>query len=56
MCYFQAFRKAWKSACSSKGGAFLEVTAEKNYLVKPVKFSGPCKADLITVQVRLHVE
>ncbi|KAL5556210.1 hypothetical protein UlMin_038446 [Ulmus minor] len=46
----RAFRKAWKFACSSKGGAFLEVTAEKNYLVKPVKFSGPCKADLITVQ------
>ncbi|KAL5556207.1 hypothetical protein UlMin_038443 [Ulmus minor] len=52
----RAFRKAWNFACSSKGGAFLDVTAEKKYLVKPVEFSGPCKADVITFQIYGNIE
>ncbi|XAR69457.1 Polygalacturonase [Bertholletia excelsa] len=45
----QAFLKAWKAACSSGGPVDLLVP-KKNYLVKPIRFSGPCKAD-ITMEV-----
>ncbi|XP_050283869.1 polygalacturonase [Quercus robur] len=38
----EAFRKAWKVACSSANSA-LVVTANKNYHLKPITFSGPCK-------------
>ncbi|KAJ7976798.1 Polygalacturonase [Quillaja saponaria] len=45
----QAFKKAWEAACASQG-AVLVVPAKKNYLLKPIKFSGPCKPGL-TVQI-----
>ncbi|KAM3733961.1 hypothetical protein ACB098_11G177200 [Castanea mollissima] len=38
----EAFRKAWKVACSSANSA-LVVPANKNYHLKPITFSGPCK-------------
>ncbi|KAH7557278.1 hypothetical protein JRO89_XS11G0100700 [Xanthoceras sorbifolium] len=44
----QAFMKAWKQACSHPG-AVLVVPEEKTYLLKPIRFSGPCKANT-TVQ------
>jgi len=45
---FQAFNDAWEVACSS-GGAVLLVP-ENNYLLKPFRFSGPCRSN-IEVQV-----
>ncbi|KAK9912713.1 hypothetical protein M0R45_036563 [Rubus argutus] len=45
----QAFQKAWKAACSSNGAHVLLVP-KKNYLVKPITFSGPCKSQL-TMQI-----
>lgn len=49
---FQAFKKAWKAACSSPGSV-LRVPRNKNYLLKPITFKGPCKGG-IEVQVRSH--
>ena len=48
-CNHQAFEKAWKDACSS--GSVLIVPENKNYLLKQITFSGPCKSDL-RVKVR----
>ncbi|CAJ1967577.1 unnamed protein product [Sphenostylis stenocarpa] len=45
----QAFKKAWEVACSSEGAVF--VVAQKNYLLKPITFSGPCKSN---IQVRIY--
>ncbi|GMI65730.1 ARABIDOPSIS DEHISCENCE ZONE POLYGALACTURONASE 1 [Hibiscus trionum] len=45
-----AFEKAWMKACSMKGAVVLRVPAGKNYLLKPVRFSGPCKSNL-TMQI-----
>ncbi|KAK3021840.1 hypothetical protein RJ639_046229, partial [Escallonia herrerae] len=42
----KAFEKAWKEACSSTG-AVLVVPKNKNYLVKPIRFTGPCKSAFI---------
>lgn len=44
----EAFKKAWEVACSS--GDVVLVVPEENYLLKPMRFSGPCKSD-ITVQI-----
>ncbi|GMI79647.1 ARABIDOPSIS DEHISCENCE ZONE POLYGALACTURONASE 2, polygalacturonase abscission zone A. thaliana [Hibiscus trionum] len=46
----EAFEKAWKKACSSKGGVVLLVPQGKNYVLKPVRFTGPCKSNL-TMQI-----
>ncbi|XP_059669837.1 polygalacturonase-like [Cornus florida] len=47
----EAFKKAWKVACSSSTGAVnFVVPNNKNYLLKPVTFSGPCKSAL-TMQI-----
>ncbi|KAJ9695794.1 hypothetical protein PVL29_010992 [Vitis rotundifolia] len=45
----EAFKKAWKAACSSPGSV-LVVPKDKNYLLKPITFQGPCKSS-ITVQI-----
>lgn len=45
----QAFMKSWKEACSTPA-ATLVVSKNKNYLLKPLTFSGPCKSS-ITLQV-----
>ncbi|RHN79111.1 putative polygalacturonase [Medicago truncatula] len=45
----KAFKKVWQVACSSKGSVV--VLAQKNYLVKPITFSGPCKSKSIVVQI-----
>ncbi|KAK7392871.1 hypothetical protein VNO78_21321 [Psophocarpus tetragonolobus] len=49
----QAFMKAWQVACSS-GNAVL-VVPQKNYLLKPITFSGPCKSNII-VQITGTIE
>ncbi|WOG98083.1 hypothetical protein DCAR_0417424 [Daucus carota subsp. sativus] len=38
----KAFKKAWDEACSS--GAVFEVPENKKYLVKQIRFEGPCKS------------
>ncbi|TKY62608.1 Polygalacturonase protein [Spatholobus suberectus] len=44
----EAFEKAWEVVCSS-GEAILAVPQE-NYLLKPIRFSGPCKPN-VEVQI-----
>ncbi|TYJ12444.1 hypothetical protein E1A91_A11G350700v1 [Gossypium mustelinum] len=46
----EAFEKAWKKACSLNGAVILQVPEGKNYILKPVKFSGPCNSNL-TIQI-----
>ncbi|CAL2237068.1 unnamed protein product [Prunus armeniaca] len=41
----QAFRKAWKKACSSQRGVDL-VVPNRNYHLKPINFSGPCNSPI----------
>ncbi|PNX99652.1 polygalacturonase-like protein [Trifolium pratense] len=45
----QALKKVWEVACSTKGS--IVVVAKRNYLVKPITFSGPCKSNTITFQI-----
>ncbi|KAK4371510.1 hypothetical protein RND71_010985 [Anisodus tanguticus] len=45
-----AFQKAWKDACSSSTIVNFVVSQNKKYLLKPIKFSGPCKSS-ITMQI-----
>ncbi|CAK9184566.1 unnamed protein product [Ilex paraguariensis] len=45
----QAYQKAWQKACSSTRAIFV-VSQKKNYLLKPIRFSGPCKSKL-TMQI-----
>ncbi|CAJ1911403.1 unnamed protein product [Sphenostylis stenocarpa] len=49
----EAFKKAWDVVCSS-GEAILWVP-EENYLLKPIRFSGPCKPN-IEVQILGTIE
>ncbi|PON34761.1 Glycoside hydrolase [Parasponia andersonii] len=51
----KAFKKAWEKACSTKGATTLMVP-NKKYLVKPIKFEGPCKSDHLTVEIRGIIE
>ncbi|CAI9761154.1 unnamed protein product [Fraxinus pennsylvanica] len=46
----KAFQKAWEEACSSYSAVNFLVPQGKNYLLKPIKFSGPCKSQ-ITIQI-----
>ncbi|XP_043693413.1 polygalacturonase-like [Telopea speciosissima] len=41
----EAFKNAWRAACSSSFDVLL-VPQNKNYLLKQITFSGPCKSDL----------
>ncbi|EXB37084.1 hypothetical protein L484_020875 [Morus notabilis] len=50
----ETFNKAWERACSSKDAAFL-VVPNKNYLVRPIRFGGPCKS-ILTVQIHGTIE
>ncbi|RZC59655.1 hypothetical protein C5167_006951 [Papaver somniferum] len=53
---YEAFEKSWKEACSSSTGAVLIlVPSNKRYLLKPIKFSGPCKCP-ITMMVYGTIE
>nr|GLL24585.1 polygalacturonase-like [Ipomoea trifida] len=51
-----AFQKAWKVACSSIAttAVYFQVS-KKNYLLRPISFSGPCKS-AITVQIYGSIE
>ncbi|XVF38029.1 hypothetical protein REPUB_Repub20aG0062500 [Reevesia pubescens] len=51
----QAFNKAWKDVCSastSQEVITLQVPPGKTFLLKPVVFQGPCKANSIHFQVK----
>ncbi|KAL5976939.1 hypothetical protein ACLOJK_021276 [Asimina triloba] len=49
----KAFGKAWKEACSSLAAqSVMMVPEDKNYLLKPIKFRGPCKS---LVQVTIYI-
>ncbi|KAL5982018.1 Polygalacturonase 1 [Asimina triloba] len=50
----KAFEMAWKEACASAPSVLL-VPANKNYLLKPITFSGPCKSS-ITVMIHGTIE
>ncbi|XP_004493509.1 polygalacturonase-like [Cicer arietinum] len=50
----QAFKKAWEIVCSSTEAVFL-VPLDNYYLLKPIRFSGPCKSN-ITVQLSGSLE
>ncbi|KAF9681225.1 hypothetical protein SADUNF_Sadunf06G0203300 [Salix dunnii] len=46
-----AFAKAWGSLCGASGGTLaLAVPAGHTFLLKPVKFEGPCKSTGIHIQ------
>ncbi|XP_010554840.1 PREDICTED: polygalacturonase ADPG2-like [Tarenaya hassleriana] len=45
----QAFVNAWKKACSTSGAVLL-VPKGKTYLLKAIRFQGPCKSPL-TIQI-----
>ncbi|KAK9740540.1 hypothetical protein RND81_03G043100 [Saponaria officinalis] len=42
--YVQAFKRAWRTICSSKVGGILLVPKNTTYRVKPIKFGGPCRS------------
>ncbi|KAL2501723.1 Polygalacturonase ADPG1 [Forsythia ovata] len=46
----KAFQKAWEEACSSSSAVNVLVPKGKNYLLRPITFSGPCKSE-ITIQI-----
>ncbi|XP_022853803.1 polygalacturonase-like [Olea europaea var. sylvestris] len=46
----KAFQDAWNEACSSTAAVTLIIPQGNNYLLKPIRFSGPCRSD-ITVQI-----
>nr|CAD1837657.1 unnamed protein product [Ananas comosus var. bracteatus] len=52
-----AFLKAWNATCSSSSDSAAFVVPEgKTYLLKPLIFSGPCKATHVTVMIRGTLE
>lgn len=46
----KAFKSAWKKACSSRESV-LVVPNKKNYYLKPITFSGPCKS---SITLKIH--
>ncbi|KAK4281876.1 hypothetical protein QN277_013322 [Acacia crassicarpa] len=51
----EAFNKAWQAACSSGRDVILVVPSNYDYLLKPVRFSGPCNSR-ITFQISGTIE
>ncbi|EEF33496.1 hypothetical protein RCOM_1227700 [Ricinus communis] len=44
--------KAWESICNCDiSSAILLIPAERTFLLKPVRFQGPCKSSPINIQV-----
>ncbi|KAJ6745450.1 POLYGALACTURONASE/GLYCOSIDE HYDROLASE FAMILY PROTEIN [Salix koriyanagi] len=47
-----AFTRAWGALCGASGGTLtLAVPAGHTFLLKPVKFEGPCKSNSVHIQV-----
>ncbi|CAL9064660.1 unnamed protein product [Musa banksii] len=51
----QAFGEAWRAACNSSSSAVLLVPENNKYILKPVAFSGPCRAHM-TVMIKGTLE
>ncbi|CAN8269999.1 unnamed protein product [Cochlearia groenlandica] len=51
-----AFMKAWEAACSSPGTTYVVIPKNKPYIIKQLKFSGPCKSSLIVFKVYGKIE
>lgn len=52
----EAFQNAWKDVCSSSTQVtYFVVPGKRNYLLKPISFSGACKS-IITIQVYGTIE
>ncbi|KAM7253793.1 hypothetical protein ACFE04_031475 [Oxalis oulophora] len=47
-----AFLRAWDAICTgAQNPPRLEIPAGKTYLTNPITFQGPCKPDVITIQI-----
>ncbi|XP_021825578.1 probable polygalacturonase At3g15720, partial [Prunus avium] len=48
----QAFLKAWQTTCGTPGDTqTLSIPPEKTYLLKPLKFEGPCQSSHVQIQI-----
>ncbi|CAN8260073.1 unnamed protein product [Cochlearia groenlandica] len=47
----KAFKEAWEAGCSSTGIVYIVVPKHRSYILKPVKFSGPCISSLIVFKI-----
>ncbi|XP_015881617.3 polygalacturonase QRT2-like [Ziziphus jujuba] len=48
----EAFKEAWNRACSSEGQRVVLLIPRSNYMLKPMKFSGPCKSDHLIMKMK----
>ncbi|WCJ40568.1 Pectin lyase-like superfamily protein [Euphorbia peplus] len=51
----QALMKAWSEACKSTGDVVIEIPSSKTFLLKPVRFNGPCKSSTIQFQIEGNI-
>ncbi|CAK8571452.1 unnamed protein product [Lathyrus sativus] len=48
-----AFLKAWKDVCgTTRGNPTLIIPQDKQFMLQPLKFQGPCKSQTINVEIR----
>ncbi|KAK4432130.1 Polygalacturonase [Sesamum alatum] len=47
----KAFENAWKEACSSSDNVTFMVPNSRSYLLKPLRFSGPCNSNMIKMEI-----
>ncbi|KAG7624460.1 Polygalacturonase QRT2 [Arabidopsis thaliana] len=52
----KAFMKAWEAACSSTGIVYIVAPKNRDYMLKAVTFSGPCKSSLIIFKIYGRIE
>ncbi|KAK4392455.1 Polygalacturonase [Sesamum angolense] len=47
----KAFENAWEEACSSSENVTFIVPQSRSYLLKPLRFSGPCNSNIIKMEI-----
>ncbi|KAL0337965.1 UNVERIFIED_CONTAM: Polygalacturonase [Sesamum calycinum] len=47
----KAFENAWEEACSSSENVTFVVPQSRSYLLKPLRFSGPCNSNIIKMEI-----
>ncbi|KAL0428555.1 UNVERIFIED_CONTAM: Polygalacturonase [Sesamum latifolium] len=47
----KAFENAWEEACSSSENVTFIVPRTRSYLLKPLRFSGPCNSNFIKMEI-----
>ncbi|PIA48378.1 hypothetical protein AQUCO_01400768v1 [Aquilegia coerulea] len=52
----EAFDEAWNEACASEGPVLFVIPENKTYLLTPIRFTGPCRSDDLTVQIAGTIE